>query len=77
MNVRAKFKCTSKAAVPGNGHQITLSAVYDSDPNSENGQFFKWTPSGTIQMGVVSDAAADAFVVDKEFYVDFSPVGEG
>ena len=74
MNVRAKFKVRSNVEVSGNGHSITLDAVYDPDPSSENGQFFRWTPSGQITMAVVNESAAKAFVEGKEVYVDFTPV---
>jgi len=50
-----------------------LDAVYDSNPDSENGKFFRWTPSGCITMGVVNEAASAQFVVGDEVYVDFTP----
>jgi hypothetical protein len=70
MTVRAKFKCES-VKQEGETASITLRAVYDSDPNSENGQFFKYTPSGQIILGVVNPAAAKQFEEGKEYYVDF------
>ena len=73
--VRAKFRCESNSVQGDSGSQITLRAVYDSNPASENGQFFKWTPSGEIRMGVVNPAAAEQFAEGKEYYVDFTPVG--
>lgn len=72
MSVRAKFHVAGNVGTPENGHQITMTAVYDADPNSENGQFFRWTPSGTITMGVVNEEAAKQFVVGEFMYVDFS-----
>lgn len=74
MAVRAKFKVRTNAVQPGNGHSIVLDAVYDPDPSSENGQFFRWTPSGIITMGVVNEDAAKQFVEGDEVYVDFTPV---
>ena len=74
MTVRAKFKVRSKTDAPGVGFAITLDAVYDPDPSSENGRFFRWTPSGTITMGVVNDSASAQFVEGEEVYVDFTPV---
>ena len=77
MNVRAKFKVVSKSAETNGGYGVTLSAVYDPDPSSENGQFFRWTPFGCITMGVVSEETAKQFVEGEEMYVDFTPVPKG
>lgn len=76
MSVRAKFRVVSNESVPGNGNSIALDAVYDPDPNGENGQFFRWTPSGQIRMGVVNEAAAAQFEVGKTVYVDFTAADE-
>ncbi len=73
MKVRAKFKVRDNVD-SSNGHSIVLDAVYDPDPNSENGQFFRWTPCGNITMGVVNDETAKQFVPGTEVYVDFTPV---
>jgi len=73
MTVRAKFKVRSKNDEPGLGCSVVLDAVYDSNPDSENGKFFRWTPSGCITMGVVNEAASAQFVVGDEVYVDFTP----
>lgn len=63
---------------PGDsGRRIALDAVYDPDPSSENGQFFRWTPFGQITMGVVSEETAKQFVEGEEMYVDFTPVPKG
>lgn len=64
--VRAKFKVQSNE----NG-QITLYAVYDPNPESENGKFFKYTPSGQINIGIVNESAVIPFKVGAEPYVDF------
>lgn len=69
MVVRAKFKCVQKDAGVDGSH-IGLDVVYSGSP--ENEQFFKWTPSGNIRIGVVNSAAAEQFVVGKEYYVDFT-----
>lgn len=69
--VRAKFKVVGKSE-----HEIILRPVYDPDPNSENGQFYKYTPAGHITLTTVNQDAADAFFLDKEYYVDFIPAFE-
>lgn len=66
-NVRAKFLCEAN-----NGQDIILRAVYDSDPKSENGQFFQYTPSGSINLSTVNPAAAALFVRGQEYFVDFT-----
>lgn len=86
MSVRAKFRCTEiqrvARAVPdgqggwtnGEAQAITLQPVYgQGDPNHENTKFYEATPSGHIQLAMVNLAAAQAFELNREFYVDFTP----
>lgn len=78
MTVRAKFRVTNSAAFTDasgkpNGHKVTLTPVYDSNPESENGRFYRDTPWGEITMGTVNPDVAHAFVPGSEFYVDFTP----
>lgn len=78
--VRAKFECYANEKTSNNGNDgnpIRLRAVYDSNPDSENGQFFKWTPSAEITMHCVNPAASEQFIVGSEYYVDFTPVKGG
>lgn len=72
-NVRAKVKCWSKTTNTDGTGSVTLSPVYDPNPESENGQFWQATPSGTFSMSGIKGAALDAFEQGKEYYVDFSP----
>lgn len=49
MSVRTKFQVESvnkqvDAAGTETGATIVMRPVYDADPASENGQFFRWTP---------------------------------
>lgn len=72
---RAKFKVESNTALV-EGNKIVLRAVYgNGDPNHENTKFFKCTPSGNIDIGIVSRETAEVFVPGQEFYVDFTPAG--
>jgi hypothetical protein len=73
--VVAKFNVQSNVPT-GDTASINLHAVYDPDKNSENGQFFKWTPSGNISLGVVNPAAAEQFVPGEEVYCYFVRAGE-
>ena len=72
MTVRTKFKVVSITEHEGAIRTAKLQAV--SSGSEENKAFFKWTPSGSIQLGTLNPAAAAQFVPGKEFYVDFEPV---
>lgn len=73
--VRAKFRVSEKTEQI-NGFAIKLEPVY-GDPESENGQFYKWTPAGAIGLSLVNESTAANFKVGAEYYVDFTPAGEG
>lgn len=79
--VRAKFVCQSKTTSnygkDAQGNPILLSSVKFgavTKDSPENEEFFKWTPSGTIELGVLNPAAADALECGKEYFIDFTPV---
>lgn len=69
--VRAKFKC-AEITQTEHGERIKLYPVTGDSP--ENKEFFKWTPSGNIEIGTVNPEAAKQFEVGKEFYIDFTLV---
>lgn len=69
--VRAKFVCWNKTTDETGASHIKLSAV--TTGNKENEEFFKYTPSGIIEMGVVNSEAARQFEQGKEYYIDFTP----
>lgn len=75
MAVRGKFKLTEVTHVEYNAdaRKLRFGAVCN-DNTEENAKFHKYTPSGEISMTVDNPAAADQFVLGKEYYVDFSPV---
>lgn len=77
--VRAKFKVESyETRLSGSGpdaqeiRSVKLSVVYGD--SEENKKYFKWTPSGRIEMGMLGPEAWKAFELGKEMYVDFVPV---
>lgn len=76
--VRAKFKVQSITETEGGLKTANLHPVYGNsgDPNDENTKFFKATPSGQIQLGVMNDMASRHFKPAREFYVDFTPCDE-
>lgn len=78
--VRAKFKVASKRVdeygKEANGTikvitSVKMTAVYGDSP--ENKAFFAASPSGTIELGVLNQPAADALEIGKEYYIDFTP----
>lgn len=75
--VRAKFKVESvECTLHGNEklQTIKLSPVYkNGDPNSENSKFWRWSPSGSIQLGCLNPEASKQFELGKEYYIDFTP----
>lgn len=71
MSVRAKFKVVSVTESEGGNKYVKLQPVVGGSP--ENEQFFKWTPTGEINMGTINPAAAEQFKPGQQFYVDFTP----
>jgi len=69
--VRAKMQCVVNEDW-SDGKHVVMQAVYDPDPDSENGKFFKYTPGGSVDLSIVNPAAAAAFEVGKEYFVDFT-----
>jgi len=64
--VRAKFICNGIE----NG-TVHMSPVISG--SKENEQFYKYTPSGSLILSTVNDAALEQFEKDKEYYLDISP----
>lgn len=77
MNTRAKFSCkeiksVGMASEGGENYQIIFEPVYSG--SEENREFFRYTPSGQIRLGVVSPSTAGQFEVGHDYYVDFTDV---
>lgn len=68
--VRAKFKVTSVTESEGSLKTVTLQPVTSGSP--ENEKFFKWTPSGSIQIGTINPDASAQFAPGDQFFVDFT-----
>lgn len=77
MPIRAKFKVRSND-LPRDTTNPDATAVIHLDVvhggSNENKRFFRFTPSGSIELGVVSQETASQFTVGEQFYVDFTPV---
>ena len=67
--VRAKFRCNEVTATES-GKKVVLLPV--TTGSKENQNFFRWTPFGRIEMGIMNDTAAAEFEPGKEYYVDFT-----
>lgn len=50
---------------------VKFTAV--ADGSAENKEFFRWTPSGQINIGTLNPAAWKQFELGREYYVDFTP----
>lgn len=51
----------------------TLNFTPVSHGSEENKTFWEYTPSGSLQLGVVNQAAWTLFELGKEYYLDFTP----
>lgn len=71
MSVRAKFKVSRIEQESVDGRIIELKPV--TGGSAENQSFYRWTPSGVIELRTISEFAAKQFEFGKEFYVDFTP----
>lgn len=52
---------------------VKMSPVSGGSP--ENLKFWNASPSGSLEIGCANLAAAEAFELGKEYYVDFTPAG--
>jgi hypothetical protein len=76
---RAKFVVNSITQTAGWGKNpriftVRLSPV--STGSEENDAFYSSTPTGMIELGLVSEAAGKQFEIGQSFYVDFTPAGK-
>lgn len=74
--VRAKFRCVSVRVGEGEHAQAEIRLEPVTSGSDENKSFFKYTPSGRVELGVVNPAAAAQFQEGREYYVDFTPAAE-
>ena len=79
MTVRAKFYVTevkqSRNHWGGNEGELltTIKLAPVNGLSEENKQFFRWTPTGSIDLGTVNPAVVEQMHIGDEFYVDFTP----
>ena len=70
---RCKFKCESKK-ISVYGAEISMQPV--TGGSKENESFFKYTPFGSFNMGLISLETAEQFVPGKEYYIDINEAEE-
>lgn len=73
MSVRAKFIVSEKKeshSTPEAVFTITMTPV--TSGSEENDTFYKYTPGGQLVLSVLNPAAAAAFEVGSQYYLDFS-----
>lgn len=70
--VRAKFRVVETKKYTEDSGAVSLQAV--TGGSTENESFWKYTPSGNIEMHIDNPAALEKFKPQQEFYVDFTPV---
>lgn len=70
MTVRAKFKVEAVTHRSGDAYTVELWPV--TSGSEENAKFYKWTPSGKIELQTINASAADQFEVGREYYIDFT-----
>jgi hypothetical protein len=77
--IRAKFIVNSITQTAGWGKNPRIYTVRMSPVSSgseENDAFYASTPTGMIELGLVSEAAGKQFEIGQCFYVDFTPVSK-
>jgi hypothetical protein len=74
MSVRAKFYVVSRTELNGSAPSYIVKMNPVTSGSKENESFYKWTPSGSLELGTINAEAAEQFKPGKEFYLDFTPV---
>lgn len=81
--VRAKFVVESyetrksNTRDPESEELRTVKLVAVTGESEENKKFFRWTPNGTISMGVLNPEAWKQLELGKQYYVDFTEASDG
>jgi hypothetical protein len=57
------------------GHEVEFTPVTGGSP--ENDSFFKWTPYGSIRLGVLNDAVIEGLEPGKTYYVRITEADGG
>jgi hypothetical protein len=77
--IRAKFIVNSITQTAGWGKNPRIFTVRMSPVGSgseENEAFYASTPTGQVELGLVSEATGKEFEIGQCFYVDFTPASK-
>ena len=75
--VRAKFRCIDKHEQASGETTVKLDVVIVNNSgqyDKENEEFFKYTPYGSLNMGILNEKASTEFEIGKEYYIDFTKI---
>lgn len=76
--VRAKFVVESyetrksNTRDPQSEELRSIKMIAVSDGSEENKRFFRWTPNGQINIGILNPEAWKQLELGKSYYVDFT-----
>jgi hypothetical protein len=74
--MRAKFKVIRVEKTGETTQQLEMVAVtdkeFDSNGNSEDNSFARWTPCGKLLMDVSNPSLMGALKVGENYYLDFT-----
>lgn len=74
--MRAKFRVTHVEKVSDACESITMTAVtekpFDSEGNSEDNSFARWTPTGDLKISVTNPNLFGKIQAGEKYYLDFS-----
>lgn len=57
------------------GYKLVFTPV--TSGSKENEEFFKWTPSGRLEIGTVNQKAADELRTGFDYYLDITRADNG
>jgi hypothetical protein len=73
MGTRAKFVCNSVQHFEHGEDDVNLSVTLNAC-TSEHDDFSKYTPCGTLSIGITNPALKDFFVPGERYFLDISKV---
>ena len=75
LKVIAKFRCNSiewYSPEPDGARRVKLSPAFPGkDATEEDKAFWRYTPSGSIDMYIDNPPASDLFEIGKNYYITF------
>lgn len=76
MSIRAKFYVGEKITRASGNKDSTSTQVIKLFPvthgSEENELFYRYTPYGSIELGLLNEETGKKFELGKEYYIDFT-----